>query len=85
MFRAHPVKNYSIVGQSKRTFFCMMKWSTGTIKGLFSSVNTIAAHEKHTRHGTIIEEPFKLRPRLGGLLERLHERLQVKPSQTFVL
>ena len=60
MFSAHPVKNYSIVGQSKRTFFCMMKWSTGTIKGHFSSVNTIAAHEKHTRHGTIIEEPFKL-------------------------
>ena len=28
---------------------------------------------------------FLLRPRLGGLLERLHERLQVKPSQTFVL
>ena len=27
--------------------------------------------------------PF--RPRLGGLLEQLHERLQVKPSQTFVL
>ena len=28
--------------------------------------------------------PF-LSPRLGGLLERLHERLQVKPSQMFVL
>ena len=27
----------------------------------------------------------QIRPRLGGLLERLHERLQVKPSQTFVL
>ena len=27
----------------------------------------------------------RARPRLGGLLERLHERLQAKPSQTFVL
>ena len=27
----------------------------------------------------------RFRPRLGGLLERLHERLQVKPSQMFVL
>ena len=26
----------------------------------------------------------QLRPRLGGLHRRLHERLQVKPSQTFV-
>ena len=28
---------------------------------------------------------LQLSPRLGGLHERLHERLQVKPSQTFVL
>jgi hypothetical protein len=27
----------------------------------------------------------RIRPRLGGLHRRFHERLQVKPSQTFIL
>ena len=72
-------------------FYCMPQyifkkwgWWVSLDLSIFVCISFLSGRKVFTSsipysdHGSI-------RPRLGGLLERLHERLQVKPSQTFVL
>ena len=87
------VLSSSVAGFQLREF--RRPYPLGVHKRALHICNFKQTRDKHPGHRTrcivslahVRDEKLRklIRPRLGGFLQRLHERLQVKPSQTFVV